>query len=257
MIRIFNITMMAFFSLITTISSGIAAEPQASERLAIEIARNYVDITVGFTGTTVELFGDRRDKKTEIAIVIEGPKKDITIWKKDRVMGTWVNRYFVTYKDMPMYYHYAVSDNSVDLEKDKLYLDNGIGYHALLKNVSRTTSKALEDENIFDDILMVKKQNNGVFFAEAAPIRFMNDNFFRIQFKVPPSAPTGAYKIHSYLIRGGEIIQHNENDLVVKQVGLNAFLYNASRQSSFIYAMSCIFFALFSGWLVSVLKVRP
>lgn len=257
MMRIFNIAMMVLFSLIATISTGAAVEPQESEHLAIEIARDYVDITVGFTGTTVELFGDRRDKKTEIAIFIEGPKKDITIWKKDRVMGTWVNRYFVTYKEMPMYYHYAISDNSIDLEKDTLYLDNGIGYHALLKNVSRETSKSLDDEEVFDNILMQKKQNKGVFFEESANIRFLNDNFFRIQFKVPPSAPTGAYKIHSYLIRGGKVIQHNENDLVVKQVGLNAFLYNASRQSSFIYALSCIFFALFSGWLVSVLKVRP
>lgn len=227
------------------------------KNLAVEIARDHVDVTVGFAGTSVEIFGDRRDKKTDVAIVLTGPLRDITIWKKERVMGTWVNRYFMSYKNMPIYYHYALSSEKDDKKTQKMLLENNIGYDAILKNVKRDYSPAIKDFEIYDTALLTKKRYGGVYFDDSANIMFLNDNFFRLRFMIPPSAPTGEYTVHSYLIRDGVVKQHSQSSLIVEQVGLNAFLYNAARDYSLVYALVCIVIGLFSGWLVSVLKVRP
>ncbi|MGH1455564.1 MAG: TIGR02186 family protein [Alphaproteobacteria bacterium] len=225
--------------------------------MAVEIASDHIDITVGFAGATIELFGSRADKNTKIAIAVEGPKKDITVWRKERVLGAWMNRYFVTFNDLPAYYQYAVShDNDTD-EFIAVLNDNGIGNAALIAATTIKKSKKIKDITPFTSSLLQKKTNAALYFDKPSEFKFINDNFFRVQFSIPPSAMTGEYKIHSYLIKNGEIIQHNENTLEVKQVGLNASIVKSSKDYSFFYALLCITLGLFSGWFVSVIKVRP
>lgn len=224
--------------------------------LAVAIASNHIDITVGFDGSTIELFGDRRDKDTNVAIVVEGPKKDVTIWQKAKVMGTWVNRYYVKFTDMPIYYSYAISTDEVDEHLQNVMLENGIGHEALFKKIKHKSSKKLKNDRNFYNEFVRKSSELGVFFEEPVKLEFINNNFFRASFKVPASAPTGEYKIHSYLIKGNKISDYKLDSLVVKQVGLNAFINNSAYNYSLIYAAVCIFLALFSGWFVSVLRVK-
>ncbi len=226
--------------------------------MAVEIARDQIDITVGFTGSTIELFGSRADKDTQIAITVIGPKKDITIWRKDRVLGAWVNRHFVKFKGIPAYYHFALSDDDQETEGfQEILNNNGIGNEALIASIKIKKSKKIKDTRPFTDALLDKKIKAALYFDKPSEFKFINDNFFRVKFPIPPSATTGEYKIHSYLIKDGQVVQHSESRLNVKQVGLNASIVGASKQYSFVYALLCIFLGLFSGWFVSIIKVRP
>lgn len=225
--------------------------------LVIGVANNHIDVTVGFSGSSIEVFGDRRDKDTDVAIVMEGPRKKVTIWQKDRIAGTWVNRYYTKFKEMPVYYNYAISAEIISAPLQSAMLKNGIGHEALFRKVSTKKSSGLKDENIFQDALLRKNQDLGVFFKKSQPITFMNDNFFRVRFALPPSAPTGEYKIYSFLIKDGKVTERGVDLLTVEQVGLNAFIYKAAHEYSLIYALVCIFLALFFGWLAGALRVKP
>ncbi len=228
-----------------------------SNGFAVGIASNHIDVTVGFDGSSIELFGDRRDKKAVVAIVVEGPKKNVTIWKKAKVMGTWVNFHYAEFKKIPTYYHYAISADNISKALSKVMMKNAIGHDALFEKVNDDTNKSLKNIKLFQDALLRKNYELGAFFEKPAEIKFINDNFFRVSFDVPAGAPTGNYKIHSFLIKNGKLINHITDALKVEQVGLNAFIYKSAQNYSFIYALFCIFLALFSGWLVSSLRVRP
>ena len=52
--------------------------------LITQLSSDYIDVSAGFGGATIELFGDRSDADTEVAVVVEGPRREITIWKKAR-----------------------------------------------------------------------------------------------------------------------------------------------------------------------------
>ena len=226
--------------------------------LAVEIASEHVDVTVGFTGSSIELFGDRRNKDADIAIVLEGPRKEITIWKKARVMGTWVNRYYMTFENMPVYYNYATTiQGEVDDKIDLIMRHNGIGHDALFSTLDVRKSGSIKDVSLFQKSLLLKKEAKGVYFDKPAEIKFMNEHFFRVSFEIPASALTGEYKIHSYLISDGQVIEKTTNILKVEQVGVNAFVYGLANDYSFTYALLCIIFGLFSGWFSSVVRVRP
>ncbi len=224
---------------------------------AVGIASNHIDVTVGFDGSSVELFGDRRDKKAVVAIVIEGPEKNVTIWKKAKIMGTWVNFHYVKFTKIPTYYNYAISADNISKPLAKAMMQNAIGHDALFNKVNDDKNKSRDDIIVFQDALLQKNYDLGVFFEKSAEINFINDNFFHVSFKIPPSAPTGDYKIHSFLIKNGNVVNHITSDLKVEQVGLNAFIYKSAQSYSFIYALICIFIALLAGWLVSSVRIRP
>lgn len=225
--------------------------------LVIGVANNHIDVTVGFSGSSIEVFGDRRDKETDVAIIMEGPRKNVTIWQKDRIIGTWVNRYYTKFKDMPTYYNYAISVQGFSSSLLEAMRENGIGHEALFYKTETDKSRKLKDEKVFQDALLRKNEELGVFFRQPATIKFMNDNFFRVRFYLPPSAPTGEYKIHSFLIKDGKVVGKTIELLTVEQVGLNAFIYKAAHEYSFLYALVCIFLALFFGWLAGAIRVRP
>ncbi len=230
-----------------------------SDMLAVEIASDHIDVTVGFNGSSIELFGDRRDSNAHIAIVVEGPRKAVTIWQKSRVMGAWVNRHYTRFDKFPVYYHHASSLPDEGVEGlNAVLLENGIGHKGLLHKQKDKVKSSNKKENEFYKALIIKNIKAGVFFDKPAEITFLNDNFFRASFSIPPSAPTGEYKIHSYMIDNkGKVIEKTLDMLKVEQVGLNAFVFKSARDYSLIYALLCISLAMFSGWLVSVLRVRP
>ncbi|MGH1403396.1 MAG: TIGR02186 family protein [Alphaproteobacteria bacterium] len=246
-------TLLCFLCFVTLSSASFSAD----EEFAVQVAQDQVDITVGFTGSSIELFGDRRDKDSIVAIVIEGPEKDVTLWEKARVLGTWVNRHYVTFSDIPSYYHFAISEREINDETKALMMQHAIGHDGLFARVETKNSKSVKDISRFSDAFLKKKEDGGAYFTDPAPFIFINENFFRVSFDVPPSASIGDYKIRSYLIKDGKLAEREVTYLKVEQVGMNAFLFESANQYSVLYALFCIFLAMFSGWLVSVLRVRP
>ena len=250
--------MKQFFTLIFMCLGWLASNAANANDFAVEVAKENIGVTVGFTGSSIELFGDKRNKDADMAIIVEGPRKDITIWKKARIMGTWVNRYYMTFTDMPVYYQYATTiTGELDDNLDLIMRHNGIGHEALFSSMDIKKSKSIEDDAPFKETLIKKKVERGVYFEESAEIKFINDYFFRVRFEIPASAQTGEYKIRSFLIEDGKVIEQRVDTLLVKQVGMNAFIYQTAKQHSFIYAMICIILALFCGWFASVVRVRP
>lgn len=246
--------MMVIFMVLLHISGAANAND-----LAVGIANEHIDVTVGFTGSSIELFGDRRNTDADIVIIVEGPRKDITVWSKARVMGTWVNRYYMTFQNMPAYYHFAstIAVESDDDNLDLIMRHNGIGHAALFSSKDVKKSRAIQDVKAFQNAFLKKKQKKGVYFEKPAEIKFINDNFFRVRFDFPASALTGEYKIHSLLIEDGKVSEQHVDTLIVEQVGLNAYVYKLAKNHSFVYALTCILLALFCGWFASVVRVRP
>jgi uncharacterized protein (TIGR02186 family) len=228
-----------------------------AQELSVEVASDHIDITVGFTGSRIEVFGDKRDKDTDVAVFVIGPEKTITVWEKAPVLGAWVNRHFAAFRRQPGYYNYATSFDEAKREQNKaLMLENRIGVDALFEKADiRLSNKDAREK--FIQALVAQKQHSGVYPVESADMKFMNDHFFRVGFDIPPAAPTGEYKIHSFLIKNGQVVEGDIDLLKVEQVGLNAFVLVSAKNYSLLYSVFCIILAVFSGWLVSALRVRP
>lgn len=226
------------------------------DHMIVDLASDHIDVTVGFSGSTIELFGDRRDKDAQVAIVVEGPERSITIWKKERILGTWINRYYTKFNKIPVYYNYALSHDDIVTKHQEIAKRHRVGIAEMMSTRSIKKSDSVENFDEYKNFLIDMRQKIEAFPKTHEKIKFLNDHFFRVSFKIPPSVPTGEYKISSILIKDGQVIQARENTLRVKQVGLNAFILKSSKEHAILYAIFCIVLASLSGWVVSIVRVR-
>lgn len=236
---------------------SMAQTVEDSDPLVVDLASDHIDVTVGFMGSTIEVYGDRRDTDTQVAVVVEGPVEPVAIWKKEKIAGAWINRHYAKFNSMPLYYNYAVSPSDFIEKNEFLSKENVIGLDAVFKSSIVKRSDASDRLRKFKEFLIKTRQKKGVFPENPAPIKFLNGHFFHITFKIPPSVPTGEYKVHSYLVKGGRVVKSDISTLKVEQVGLNAFLLHAAQKHAFLYALFCVLFAGLSGWFASILRVRP
>ncbi len=221
--------------------------------LNINLTDDHVDITAGFNGERLTLFGVRRDKG-DIAIVVRGPGASVTVRRKEPVLGLWMNRESVTFENVPLYYDMAMSGPLKRIAGPDVLAGHEIG----LSNMQfRYTGQ--EEEGVVDrfrEVLIRNRQEHGLFPLEPRRIKFLDGNFFRADFYLPPDVPTGIYTIDAYLFRDGGITSLKQATLRVAQVGFNADLYNFANKGALLYGLAAVFLAFGTGWAAHYLLRR-
>src|SRR6202007_2257475 len=84
------------------------AAPARAEALVADLTSHLIAITTGFTGASVVLFG-AIDGPGDVAVVVQGPDREITVRRKSRIAGLWVNSREVTFANAPSFYAVAAS----------------------------------------------------------------------------------------------------------------------------------------------------
>lgn len=227
--------------------------PARAETLSVDLASDHIDITTGFNGSNLILFGVK-DQPGDLAVVVRGPDRDMTVRKKNKILGIWINTESVTFNDVPSYYDYALGRRGgySDTE-DAAFLAHGVGINAL---VLRADSRVPEIQRIrnFQEALVRNKQMQMLFPLNPKEILFLNENFFRITMYLPANVPTGDYTIETLLFREGALVDKKQTILRVAQVGLNAQIYQFALDNSLSYGLLCVFIAAFAGWLINVIR---
>jgi uncharacterized protein (TIGR02186 family) len=213
--------------------------------LNINLADDHVDITTGFNGTTLSLFGVRRETG-DVVIVVRGPETALTVRRKDQLAGVWMNRQSLTFDDVPVYYDLASSRPMENIAAQPMLASRQIGLGGMEFRYSGDEDDATVDK--FREALILGRQMHGLFPLEPKRIRFMDNNFFRADFYLPPDVPTGIYTIDSYLFRDGAVVSRRQIPLRVAQVGFNAGVYDFAHNRSILYGLAAIMLALATGW---------
>ena len=84
------------------------ALPARSEELVADLTSHLIAITTGFTGASVVLFG-ATDGPGDVVVAVRGPSQEMTVRRKNRVAGIWVNTQEVTFVNVPSFYAVAAS----------------------------------------------------------------------------------------------------------------------------------------------------
>ncbi len=232
--------------LILTIALLLSTSAHAAT-LKLELAQHSVDITTGFNGTQVVLFGTTDLADADIAVTLTGPEKTVIVRKKGRVAGAWMNTDSMEFRRVPSYYDFATSKPESELTSVDILRTEQIG----LDNLDFYPEDASEDAQVVDafrDSLIGTLRTKGFYPLKAKPIGFIEPTFFKITFDLPPGVPTGMYTVNGALFQNQKIVAQEHKSFQVGQVGFNARVYNFATQKSFFYGVLSILLALLSGW---------
>ncbi len=217
------------------------------KKLHLELADDRVNISTGFNGTQVALFGTT-SIDGNVVITLTGPERTVVLRRKGRVMGAWMNNKSVEFRRVPTYYDYAASINDATLEKTGALLDaNQIGVNHLGFYPEDDDEKP-DVINSFRDALIAEMQSKGFYPVQASNVSFVSAGFFKTVFTLPPGVPTGGYRVEAMVIKDGAVVAKESKELQVGQVGFNARVYLFSDNHSFFYGIFAVLMALFSGW---------
>lgn len=226
-----------------------ASRPAAAQALVADISEHLVAITAGFTGTDVLVFGSV-DGPGEIAVVVKGPERDVTVRRKGRIAGIWVNREELKFVGAPLFYLVASSRPLEELASPEVLRRHDIGLGNLRLIAERAVPPA--ENAAFREGLIRTKMRQGLYFPEPLKVAFLTGRLFRSDFYVPASVPIGTYSVEVYLFRDGQVVGAQTIPFIVSNAGFGADVQYFAHVHSILYGLIAIVLALAAGWGASV-----
>jgi uncharacterized protein (TIGR02186 family) len=226
----------------------LPAAARADEVVA-DLSSHIIAIGSGFTGDQVVLFG-ATDGPGDIVAVMRGPEREMTVWRKGKVAGIWVNAESITFRNVPSYYQVAASRPVDELLSPGTAALYRIGPGNLkLEPITRGDADRAKR---FADALVQEQQRAGLYGNAPIKIAFLGERLFRATLDFPANVPPGAYLVQIFLVRDRDIVGGQTTPLVVSKVGLDAAVSDFATREAAAYGAIAVLVAVVAGWLASL-----
>jgi uncharacterized protein (TIGR02186 family) len=236
------------------------ALPVRGEEVVAGLSQTNVALTATFDGSDILIFGAVRREAPVLAdtpemhviVTIEGPSAPLTVWRKARRGGIWVNTDSVRIRQAPSFYAVATSapfDEAITLDEDQRY-------RVSVPRAIRALGAALEDTPIFTEALIRIREEEGVYQLLEGAVAIERDTLFRTTISLPSSLTEGRYVTRIFLTRGGLVIDRFDTEIDVRKVGLERALYQLAHRQPVLYGLLAVLIAVASGWGASAIFRR-
>lgn len=229
----------------------------AAEDLVSGISQDLIQITSNYTGTDIVVFGAIERPQgaagRDIVVVVRGPDTDVTVRRRDRVAGIWVNRDAAQFSGMPAYYFLASTRPLARIAPPATLARYGIG----VNNLQPASVYSHHPWAPFRQAALRQLEAKGLYAEAPGSIDFLSETLFRTTVAVPAAVMRGQYNVEVYLMRDGDIVSAQSTPLFIDQTGLERRLFNFAHNSPFGYGLVAVLMALLLGWISSALFRRP
>ena len=224
-----------------------AARIALAAPLVADISDHLVAITTGFAGTDVLLFG-AVEEEGNVVVMVRGPREDVTVYRKSRVAGIWVNTASMTFEQVPTYYAIAASAPLEDIAGESLRRRHELGVEYALPSLPLAkASRNIAEE--WKAALLRNLQREGLFPRQVGRVNFLGNQLFRTRIFFPANVPTGSYQVETYFIRDKRVIGAQTTPLAVSKLGMEADIFGFAHENAPFYGLIAIAAALVAGWI--------
>lgn len=216
----------------------------AAQPVITDVSKSNIAITADFTGAELLFFGST-EGDGKLVVVIQGPDQEISIRRKKRVAGIWVNGDEVVFESAPSFYHVIASESLDEWLPLTVREANQIGVEYLaIDPVTDVGPAAAAD---YRAALIRNKQDLGHYSRVEGRLRILGGRLFRSELYLPSNVPTGTYTIKTFLVRDRQIVSTQVTPLTVDKSGLEEDIYRVAHQHSILYGLAAIAIAVLAG----------
>lgn len=218
----------------------------SADYLVADLSKRRIDITLGFSGAEVLLFG-ATDGGGDVVVVVRGPKQPVIVRKKERVLGIWANHEWMRFNDVPAFYYVASSKPLETIASDATLSRIEVGFN----NIPLVSSDASPgaDRDSFRAALIHAKEHEELYSTGQGQVTYIGGRLFRTTVSFPATVATGPYTVEVFLIRGGNIESAQRWPLFITKVGLSAEVYDRAHKNGALYGLVAVVIALMAGWV--------
>lgn len=252
MTPLFRLLLIALLSL----PAVLASPGRANEREAVVLglSQNRVAITADFDGSEILVFGAvKRDTPIpadapplEVIVTVSGPSAPVTVRRKEKKLGIWVNVDSVLVDSAPSFYAVATSAPFGAVLTDIEDLRHKVSVERAIRSVGAAMN--IRGAQDFAEAVVRIRREEGLYSLRPSTVTVDQQTLFRTAIDMPANLTEGAYTTRVLLTRGGEVVSSYETAIDVRKVGLERFLYALSRERPFLYGIMSLVIAVLAGW---------
>lgn len=229
------------------------AAPLRAEEVVLGLSREQVSITTNFEGSEILIFGAvkreapiRADPPLEVVITVAGPSRPVTVRRKERVAGIWVNTEAVEIDRAPSFYAVATSGPLRDVLRATEDLRHSVSIPRAIRSVGAPPEVA--DAAAFTEALIRIRERAGLYAMEEGAVEVTDQTLFSAAIDMPANLTEGAYDTRVFLTRDGAVVAEFDTVIGVQKVGLERFLFTLSREQPLVYGLLSLAIAIAAGW---------
>ena len=232
----------------------LALPAAAEESIVAGMSQNRVSITADFDGSEILIYGAvRRDTPApadrgplEVIVTVEGPSTPVTVRRKGRVAGIWVNTASVLVDSAPSFYAVATTGPLNHILSDTDNLRYGINIERVIRAVGITDEAEKAGEFLLG--LLRVRTNEGRYRVLQGKVELTEETLFRTDVILPANLTEGEYKVRLFLLRDKRVIASQERVIGVRKEGLERFIFNLAHEQPLLYGLISLALAALAGW---------
>lgn len=241
------------------------AAPVAAERLIISLSTHRVLINSNFTGVELTLFGAvevdaasvGRAGGHAIVVTVTGPRQTVVTWRKERVLGIWVNKASRTFVEPPSYLGVLTNRPLEQIAGPDALRRFQVGLRQFLlpQDVAGDIADVTADDPFRQAFVRVKREH-GLYREQTNAVTFLTPTLFRAAMPLPANVPVGDYQVDVKLFADGVMIARESTAFEIIKAGFEQYVATAAREHAILYGLATAALALLTGWLGSIVFRR-
>ncbi|HSF92623.1 MAG TPA: TIGR02186 family protein [Paracoccaceae bacterium] len=248
---------MRLLASLLTVALLLGTAAKAEEQIVADLSQNRVAITANFQGSQIFIFGAVKRLSPvpghygplDVVIEVSGPPEPITVRRKERKYGIWVNTDTMTVDRAPSYYAIASTAPVTEIISEAERLSRSLGLDYAVKILNEAAGE--QNSQQFSQAVVRIRQDSGHYAESERDAKLAEDTLFTAEFQLPANLTEGDYTARMYLVRDKRIVNAAEKIITVRKTGMEKWLYDLAHEQPLIYGLLSIAVALFSGWAAS------
>ncbi len=231
----------------------LALPAAASETIVAGLSQNRISITSDFTGSEILIYGAVKREEAipkapplHVIVTVEGPSMAMSVRKKARVAGIWINDETVQIGRAPSFYAIATTGFMQEVLSETENLRYQITIPRAIRAVG-ISEQAQDAPGFIEALIRVMSAEDSYRLSERS-VQLTEQTLFRTDILLPSNLIEGPYRVRIFLTRGGVVVDHLERRINVRKEGLERYLYNLSREHSLVYGLLSLFLAVAAGY---------
>ena len=230
----------------------LAAPAAAQEEVVLGLSSDRVAITATFDGDDILVFGAVKreqaipEEPLHVIVAVAGPAKPLTVRRKEKRYGIWINTDSVEIDSAPSFYKVATSGAWGQVISDVEDLRHRISIPRRIRSVGAPMN--VEDAAAFTEAVIRIRRANGLYRMLEDAVALDEQTLFRTRIELPANLTEGNYSTRIFLTRQGRVVNQFETTIYVQKVGLEKFLFSLSREQPLVYGLLSLAIAIAAGW---------
>lgn len=237
------------------------ASAGAAPRLVADLSQSRIDIEYSFAGAELLVFGaiqypggrTPRDEPA-IAVIVRGPPEAITVRRKEKIAGIWLNTTSARFETAPGFYAVATSAPVRDLVDERTAAIYEIGLDHL--QLSPGSSNSPELSRLFVEGLLDLRRRAGLYAENDSGVDLREGVLYQARIAIPSAVPVGRYTAEIHLIQNGKVLASATRDIRIGKSGFEQAVFVAAQEHEIAYGLGAVAIALLAGWAAGAVVRR-